>query len=588
MMPTPRLTRLHLLPLLCLASVLFTVSCRGDQEFERLLHTADSIVEDHPDSVLAMLKSHDSLFAHASLPTRMRYEVVKADANNKCFNFIATDSAFREVVDYYDRHGSPNEKTKAYYLMGCIYRDQHDIPSALEHFYKALEKADTLSDDCDNLLLMRIWGQIAEAYDDQYMIEESLTPHKEYSKYALKAGNTFESIRGLEFCNYDYYELKDTLKVLLLTEKLKKMYLEAGYPDYAHNCQSVAAYIYIARGNLAKAEKLVREIVEKGGITDSNGEFIRHRERNYHLLGQYYMLKNQYDSAENNFRKLIKHRYFADAYNGLLSLYAKEGKTDSVYKYAPLSHRAFTDLQTFINGAAALRMKNSYNYFAYKSDAIAKANEAARNWRMFCISALIGIGLLALILITYYYYQKQKRLQTAKQKAMRLAYLSAEEKLHEAEKKISVLQDIMDEKKNIMDEMELLKQEVEQHKQVMKVIQNGNNDELLNDSIIVKQFRNHITNASKQPNPTEQDWLSLEKAVSKCAPIFYTGLVRDNCLTQKELRVCFLVRLSFTTKSIATLMNCSLQSVTNAKASANEKLFGLNNARMLSKKLLSL
>lgn len=587
-MPTPRLTRLHLLPLLCLASVLFTVSCRGDKELERLLLTADSIVEDHPDSVLAMLQSHDSLFANASLPTRMRYEVVKADANNKCFNYIATDSAFREVVDYYDRHGSPNEKTKAYYLMGCIYRDQHDIPSALEHFYKALEKADTLSDDCDNNLLSCIWGQIAEAYNDQYMLKETITAFQEYSKYALKAGDIFSYIRGIEFSNSAYYDLKDTAKVLKQTDELKRMYLQAGYPEYAYCCQILAAYIYIARGNRIMAEKLVKDIVEKGGITDSNGEFIRHRERNYHLLGQYYMLKNQYDSAECNFKKLINYGYYADAYNGLLSLYAKEGKTDSVYKYAPLSHRAFTDLQTSINGAAALRMKNSYNYFAYKSDAIAKANEAARNWRMFCISTLIGIGLLALILISYYYYQKQKRLQTAKQKAMRLAYLSAEERLHEAEKKISVLQDIMDEKKNIMDEMELLKQEVEQHKQVMKVIQNGNNDELLNDSIIVKQFRNHITNASKQPNPTEQDWLSLEKAVSKCAPIFYTGLVRDNCLTQKELRVCFLVRLSFTTKSIATLMNCSLQSVTNAKASANEKLFGQNNARMLSKKLLSL
>ena len=588
MMPTPRLTRLHLLPLLCLASVLFTVSCRGDKELERLLLTADSLIEAKPDSVLAMLKSHDSLFAHASLPTRMRYEVVKADANNKCFNFIATDSAFREVVDYYDRHGSPNEKTKAYYLMGCIYRDQHDIPSALEHFYKALEKADTLSNNCDNDLLSCIWGQIAEAYNDQYMFKETITAFQEYSKYALKAGDVFNYIRGIEFSNCAYYELKDTAKVLKQTDELKRMYLQAGYPEYAYCCQILAAYIYIARGNRIMAEKLVKDIVEKGGITDSNGEFIRHRERNYHLLGQYYMLRNQYDSAECNFKKLINYGYYADAYNGLLSLYAKEGKTDSVYKYAPLSHRAFKDLQTFINGAAALRMKNSYNYSAYKSDAIAKANDAARNWRMFCISALLGIGLLALILITYYYYQKQKRLQTAKQKAMRLAYLSAEEKLHEAEKKISVLQDIKDEKKNIMDEMELLKQEVEQHKQVMKVIQNGNNDELLNDSIIVKQFRNHITNASKQPNPTEQDWLSLEKAVSKCAPIFYAALVRDNCLTQKELRVCFLVRLSFTTKSIATLMNCSLQSVTNAKASANEKLFGQNNARMLSKKLLSL
>lgn len=587
-MHTPYIRLSHLLPAIFLLSVSLFMSCREEREAEQLLLTADSLMEAKPDSVLAMLTSRDSLFANASKCNRMRYEILKADANNKCFNFIATDSAFREVVDYYDRHGSPNEKTKAYYLMGCIFRDKHDIPSALEHFYTALEKADTLSNDCDNLLLMRIWGQIAEAYDDQYMIEESITPHKEYSRYALKAGNTFESIRGLEFCNYDYFELKDTLKVLQLTEKLKKMYLEAGYPDYAHNCQSVAAYIYIARGNRAKAEKLVGEIVEKGGITDSNGEFIRNRERNYHLLGQYYMLKNQFDSAENNFRKLIKHRYYADAYNGLLSLYAKEGKTDSVYKYAPLSHRAFTDLQTYINGAAALRLRNSYNYSAYKSDAIAKANEAARNWRMFCISAFIGIGLLTLILFVYYYYQKQRRLQTAKQNAMRRAYLLAEERLHEAEKKISVLQDIMDEKKNIMDEMELLKQEVEQHKQVMKVIQNGNNDELLNDYIIVKQFRNHITNASKLPNPTEQDWLSLEKAVSKCAPIFYAALVRDNCLTQKELRVCFLVRLSFPTKSIATLMNCSIQSVTNAKASANEKLFGHNDARSLNKQLLSI
>lgn len=587
-MHTPYIRLSHLLSAIFLLSVSLFMSCREEREAEQLLLTADSLIEAKPDSVLAMLTSRDSLFANASKCNRMRYEILKADANNKCFNFIATDSAFREVVDYYDRHGSPNEKTKAYYLMGCIFRDKHDIPSALEHFYKALDKADTLSNDCDNLLLMRIWGQIAEAYDDQYMFSETLTAFQEYSKYALKAGDVFSYIRGIEFSNSAYYELKDTAMVMKLTKDLKRMYFKAGYPEFAYSCQIPAAYIYINRDDTAKVEEVVKDIVQKGGITDSNGEFIRHRERNYHLLGHYYLIKEQYDSAEYNFKKLIKYGYYADAYNGLLSLYAKKGETDSVYKYSRLSHRAFTDLQTYINGAAALRLRNSYNYSAYKSDAIAKANEAARNWRMFCISSLIGIGLLTLIVIAYYYYQKQRRLQTAKQNAMRRAYLSAEERLHEAEKKISVLQDIMDEKKNIMDEMELLKQEVEQHKQVMKVIQNGNNDELLNDCIIVKQFRNHITNASKLPNPTEQDWLSLEKAVSKCAPIFYAALVRDNCLTQKELRVCFLVRLSFPTKSIATLMNCSIQSVTNAKASANEKLFGHNDARSLNKEILSL
>ena len=213
MKPTPRLTRLHLLPLLCLASVLFTVSCRGDQELERLLLTADSLIEAKPDSVLAMLKSHDSLFAHASLPTRMRYEVVKADANNKCYNFIATDSAFREVVDYYDRHGSPNEKTKAYYLMGCVYRDEDKHVEALESYYQAIEASDTTRKDCDYGLLECIYGAMTEIFLKQGLPDRLIEASKMYSKYALLDKDTMNWIYGYERMIAAYYLLKDTANV---------------------------------------------------------------------------------------------------------------------------------------------------------------------------------------------------------------------------------------------------------------------------------------------------------------------------------------------------------------------------------------
>ena len=31
----------------------------------------------------------------------------------------------KEVVDYYDRHGSANERMLANYVLGCVYRDMH-------------------------------------------------------------------------------------------------------------------------------------------------------------------------------------------------------------------------------------------------------------------------------------------------------------------------------------------------------------------------------------------------------------------------------------------------------------------------------
>ncbi len=47
-------------------------------------------------------------------------------------------------------------KILSYYLLGCVYRDMHEIPKALENFNKAVQQADLKSIDCDNLTLSRV------------------------------------------------------------------------------------------------------------------------------------------------------------------------------------------------------------------------------------------------------------------------------------------------------------------------------------------------------------------------------------------------------------------------------------------------
>ena len=75
----------------------------------------------------------------------------RADSLNR--NYVpmtdVIDSLLLEAVEYYDRHGTPNQRMRAHYLLGCSYRDLDDAPQALHCYQDATDAADTLDSDCD-------------------------------------------------------------------------------------------------------------------------------------------------------------------------------------------------------------------------------------------------------------------------------------------------------------------------------------------------------------------------------------------------------------------------------------------------------
>ena len=75
----------------------------------------------------------------------MRYELLLAEAQNKLCHSFTTDSVLREVVRYYDRHGSANDRLRSRYVLGCAYRDLHEAPRALECYQDAIA---TVQDVC--------------------------------------------------------------------------------------------------------------------------------------------------------------------------------------------------------------------------------------------------------------------------------------------------------------------------------------------------------------------------------------------------------------------------------------------------------
>ncbi|MBR6203257.1 MAG: hypothetical protein IKQ62_09655, partial [Bacteroidaceae bacterium] len=177
------------IPLTILIATLLLSACTDDRRVLSLLDRAETLMEASPDSASRLLHAADSTIAQQSEPTRMRHAVLLAEANNKLYQPLPPDTIFQEVVDYYDRHGTPNQQLRAHYLLGCIYRDRNEAPQALQCYYDAIEKADTLSEDCDYTTLFSVYGQMAELYRAQFMAERELQAWEQYRHYALKTGD---------------------------------------------------------------------------------------------------------------------------------------------------------------------------------------------------------------------------------------------------------------------------------------------------------------------------------------------------------------------------------------------------------------
>ena len=165
-------------------------SCTGNKMYNQLLTKADSLMNIDDDSAKVAIQMLDEVKPKLSDFTRsqkMRYELLYHKAMNKTDSTFTSDSIMLEVVDYYEHHGSANDRMLAYYMLGCVYRDMHEAPMALEYYNKATEQADTTAKDCDYATLCRVYSQMGVLFDKQYLPYEELASFDKATLYAYKA-----------------------------------------------------------------------------------------------------------------------------------------------------------------------------------------------------------------------------------------------------------------------------------------------------------------------------------------------------------------------------------------------------------------
>jgi len=115
------------------------VSCtrmRTGNQIAATLDNVESYINDRPDSALSVLRSVDTTALHTRA-LRARYSLLRVMALDKCFEDITHPGLLDPAVNWYERHGSADEKLKVLYYEGSISQSLKDLNAAAVFYYRA-------------------------------------------------------------------------------------------------------------------------------------------------------------------------------------------------------------------------------------------------------------------------------------------------------------------------------------------------------------------------------------------------------------------------------------------------------------------
>ena len=557
--------------------LLILASCAGNRKYDELMQRADSIMNVNDDSAKVAIRMLDGVKSQLSEFTkkqRMRYELLRHKAMNKACITFTSDSVMKEVVDYYDHHGSANERMLANYVLGCVYRDIHEVPLALEYYNKATEQADTIAADCDYGTLYRVYSQMGFLFSKQYLPYQLLDAFGKAEKYAYLAKDTLNAIINYQNKGdaYDYLGKKDS--VVAINLRSANMFMRIGDNYNAAIALGCNYSYYIEKQDTVNAKKAFEAYFSTG--YEGNLEYEDSKAYVLYQKGTYYMFTGQLDSACYILQQSLK---FCKSFSNkaattkaLAHYYAKVNQPSLAMKYA-LQSSEYNDSSLMEARKNQLQqMQAMYDYGRNQEIARMAEQKAKRSTQM---NYMIVFACVILFLFLSYIYRKQlalkkKRIAVSKllyeDSLLKLKRLQDEKAKLVAENDNKLFQVIM-EKENTIDK---LKAEISDIQDKYSLTSVSNVELTLMDSSICKKIK--FIELHPKKSMCEEDWKELANTIENAIPNFIPVL--KNRLNDKDYQICLLIRLGFSTSLIARLLGLSDAAISKRRKTMLKKLCG--------------
>ena len=555
--------------------LLILASCAGNRKYDDLMLRADSIMDVDDDSATVAIRMLDGIkpqLPEFSQSQKMRYELLRHKAMNKACITFTSDSVMKEVVDYYDNHGSANERMLANYVLGCVYRDMHEAPMALEYYNKATEQADTTATDCDYGTLYRVYSQMGILFSKQYLPYQLLDAFGKAEKYAYLAKDTLNAIINYQNRENAYSYLGNKDSVIAINLHAATMFKQIGN-NYAAAIAFGCNYnYYVEKEDTLNALKTFKAYFSAG--YEGNSEYEDSKAYVLCQKGTYYMFTAQLDSAYNNLQQSLRlcksYSIKAATTKALAQYYAKVNQPAMAMKYA-LQSSEYNDSDLIEARKTQLQQVQAmYDYGRNQEIARMAEQKAKRSTQM---NYMIVFACVILFLFLSYIYRKQLALKKKRIAASKLVYEDSllklkrlqEEKAQLVAENDKKLTQIITEKENAISKLEA---EIHNIQNKYSLSSMSDTDLILKDSSIYKKIK--CIEMHPKEEMYEEDWRKLADTIEEVIPNFIPML--KNQVSYRDYRICLLIRLGISASLMARLLNLSDAAISKSRKTMLKKI----------------
>ena len=559
--------------------IFMSLSSCSNRKYEQTITRADNLMELSQDSARSALAILDSIrpdLSKMGKSTQMRYQLVYAKGMNKGYVDFTTDSLMKEIVDYYDNHGTCQQQMLAHYLLGCVYRDLGDSPASLSCYNDAVEKVDTTSSDCDYKLLTRVYEQQGALFLSQSMPQNALSAYQKAEKYAWIAKDTLSAVLSYEHLGNIYEYMDNMNKVIEVYENASRRYRQYGYPVQAARALGGAIQALILTKQYAKAKKYMDVFEAESGYFQKDSCYSYINYSHYYYLKGLYCLESHSDSAKywftkcQEFAKTNNNKSFS-AYAWYL-YYIKHQQMDSVAKYSEQAFAYNDSANLDMERDLMQKMQAIYDYDRWKNVAHNEEIKATRANLTLLVSILVSVSVIIIGILTFLVYRKKRKLELQEKEEQEN---QIRQQIYYTKQELELLRTVNDRK--IADVIKEKEQTINKLKEDLKDIRDKYSNSSLSDvDILLKEssIYKRIKYLELHPKETmrENDWIELEETIEQLIPSFIPLL--KNRLNVIAYRICLLVKLEISTSSIAILLGLSSSAISKYRKVMLEKLCG--------------
>lgn len=559
---------LYLIIGLCVAVVMS--SCHRNRVAQDVLNRADSLIEEHPDSAMSLLRRDSVVFLRATQQLRMAYILSKTEAEDKLYITHRSDSAMQLAVKYFDRHGTALQRTRAWYLLGRVYCDMLLYGNALTAFDAAIAvQPDDDSTVCRYKARACSWA--GSVYEEKNLHKDALRYNKMAYDYACKAdvpAVLVYSLRdiGRSYCYLNEFKIgiqyyrksaitaksinaKDLYEMVMY--ELAGVYTDACMSEEAHDalCLSFSPVVYEALAS-------------------------------YYFIGaDYYRLKGMPDSAIVYNKKGMTYglkRKNKKAALDVARLYAKTGNKDEAIRFYE-TYSAYVDSvgndETVQYGNILSRMEQMFDV---ERQNVVLADTKLR-LTVFLYIVILVVFVAAVLTVRYLNKRKaayRKRQESIDQYWCRLrnkdlqTIQANEKRIAELEKELSSSTETLTEirKKLIETEVDMLGKQNEQ------ILSEQRHKDVLVDELEASEIYKRFHTPGIRHDSS--DYLQLKDALNTAYNRFTHRLEELYPeIRYEELYICCLVKIKLASKEICSIMDYKANKVGMTKTRLYQKIF---------------